>query len=139
MAKKSSLSIGRLILQIALGVMLALGGIMALQGGKGDPAAEAIRSIFDGNVEKILAVVFGVIELLAGILLVVELFCGDQFGKFDNLIMLIVIVVWIVAIVLIDFLGNNGILNGGGRDIFKWLYSLAGHLIVLGSMLILND
>lgn len=138
MSNKSTLSIGRMVLQIALGVMLAVAGIWALQG-DGDDAAAAIRSIFDGNIENILVIVFGVIELLAGILLIVELFAGERFGKFDSLLMIIVMIVWIVAIVLIDFLGAGGILKGGARHFLEWLYAFASHLIVLGAMLYLNN
>ncbi|MCI7080902.1 hypothetical protein, partial [Treponema porcinum] len=111
MAKKSGVTIGRLLLQLALGAMLAVAGIWSFQG-HGDDAVGAIRAVFDGNVENVLVVVFGVIELLAGIFLILELFMGDQFGKLDNILMLIVMIVWIVAIVLMDFLAKGGLLNG---------------------------
>lgn len=139
MAKKSGASVGRLILQLALGAMLAVAGIWAFSKNSGDDAVGAIRSIFDGNVENILVVVFGVIELLAGVFLILELFMGDQFGKLDNILMLIVMIVWIVAIVLMDFVGNGGLFNGGTDNFLKWLYTFAGHLIVLGAMITLND
>ena len=92
MAKKSGVTIGRLLLQLALGAMLAVAGIWSFQG-HGDDAVGAIRAVFDGNVENVLVVVFGVIELLAGIFLILELFMGDQFGKLDNILMLIVMIV----------------------------------------------
>ena len=72
MGKASSFSLGRLLLHIAVGVMLAVGGIWGLQGG-GDAAIDAIRSIFNGDVAKILVIVFSVIEILAGIFLLLEL------------------------------------------------------------------
>ena len=135
MAKSSNNSIGRIILQVALGVMLAVAGIWALADKKADPAVQALRSIFDGDAEKILVVVFAVIELLAGILLVVELFAGDRFGKFDNILGWIVIAVWAVAIVLMDFLDGNLL----KPDVLPWLYQLSGHCIILGSLIYLND
>lgn len=138
MAKKSGASIGRLVLQLALGAMLAVAGIWAFQGG-GDAASDAIKRIFGGDVGNILRIVFGVIELLAGVFLILELFMGDQFGKLDNILMLIVMIVWIVAIVLMDFVGNGGLFNGGIDNFLKWLYTFAGHLIVLGAMITLND
>lgn len=134
MAKKSSNSIGAIILQIGLGVMLAIAGIWALQGG-GDSAADSIRHIFDGDVEKIMVIVFGVIELLAGIFLVLELFIGDKFGSFGNIIELIVIIVWIVAIVLMDFLGGRFL----KPDFLAWLYNLAIHCAILGGLLYIHD
>lgn len=138
MAKKSGASIGRLVLQLALGAMLAVAGIWAFQG-SGDAASDAIKSIFSGDVGNILRIVFGVIELLAGVFLILELFMGDQFGKLDNILMLIVMIVWIVAIVLMDFIGNGGLFKGGTDNFLKWLYTFAGHLIVLGAMITLND
>lgn len=138
MSKESGMSLGRLLLQIAVGVMLAVAGIWALQGG-GDAAVGAIKEIFSGDLSRILCIVFGVIELLAGVLLIVELFAGDKFGKFDNILMFIIMIVWIVAIVLVDFLGKGGILNGGTRNFLSWLYNFASHLIVLGAMMYLNN
>ena len=127
MGKKSSASLGRFILQIALGCMLTVGGIWALQNG-GDFGATALRKMSD-----ILGIVYGVIELVAGVLLILELFVGDKFGKFDNILMLIIMIVWIVAIVVGDFL------NADFDPFLKWLYSLASHVIVLGAMWYLND
>ncbi|MCQ2610342.1 MAG: hypothetical protein MJ169_01210 [Treponema sp.] len=135
MAKKS-ISLGRLILQIALGCMLAIGGVWALMGG-GDFGASAIKEVFNGNVEKILVIAFGVIELLAGIFLLLELFLGDIFGKLDSLFVFIIIIVWIVAIVLSDFFGKGGILHGAA--FLPWLYSFASHLVVLGGLFAIKD
>lgn len=138
MSKGSGMSIGKVLLQLAVGVMLAVAGIWALQGG-GDPAVGAIKEIFNGDVANILAIVFGVIELLAGVLLIIELFAGERFGKFDNVLMFIIMIVWVIAIVLVDFLCEGGILKGGANNFLKWLYTFASHLIVLGAMVYLND
>lgn len=135
MAKKSTLSIGRLILQLALGIMLAVAGIVALQGGKANDAVQALKSIFDGDAEKIIVTIFAVIELLAGILLIVELFLGDKFGKVDNILGLVIIVVWAVAIVLMDFLDGHFL----EPDFLPWIGQLAEHAIVLGALIYLND
>ncbi len=133
MAKKSY-SFGRLLMQIALGAMLAIAGIWALMGG-GDFGAKAIGGLLNGTVGKICVIIFGVIELLAGIFLILELFMGDIFGKIDNILMLIIIIVWIIAIVLADFIG--GLFKGGFS--LEWLWSLASHVLVLGVMFNLKD
>ena len=125
---KTQRSFGRLILQIALGAMLVIGGIWALTGG-GDFGCVAITKLLGGA--KLIRMAFGVVELLAGIFLLLELFLGDIFGKLDNILMIIVWIVWIVAIVVGDIIGANFGL--------EWLYTLATHLIVLGAMLSLND
>lgn len=132
MAKKAGYSLTKWIIQIALGLLLAIGGIWGLQGG-GDFGIAALRDIFDGNAEKIVVVVFSVIELLAGLYLILELFIGDL-GKFDNILMLVILIVWIVAIVLGDFI--NGFLK---PNFIEWLWTLAGHLVVLGAIFYCKD
>ena len=101
-------SIGRLILQLALGCMLIVGGIWALQGG-GDFGALAIKSWLGKN----FGVIFGVIELVAGVLLVIECFTK--------------------AIVVGD------IIKGDFDPFLPWLYNFAGHVIILGALWSLND
>ena len=133
MAKsKDRMVLGRFILQIALGVMLAVAGIWALQGG-GDAAAAAITRVFNGSLGRTLKVVFGVIELLSGIFLILESFIGDRFGSLDDILQIIVMIVWIVAIVLMDFLGGN--FNLG----LSWFYQFASHMLVLGALIYLRD
>lgn len=132
--EKSGWTAVLLILQIAVGAMLAVGGIWALQGG-GDFAARAIKGLVSGNVENILVIVFGVIELLVGVFMILKIVIGDRFGSFGTVLALIAIVVWIVAIVLSDILGASGILNGGSKNFLEWLYTFAQHLIILGAIL----
>lgn len=132
--EKSGWTAALLILQIAVGAMLAVGGIRALQGG-GDFAARAIKGLVSGNVENILVIVFGVIELLVGVFMILKIVIGDRFGSFGTVLALIAIVVWIVAIVLSDILGASGILNGGSKNFLEWLYTFAQHLIILGAIL----
>ncbi len=138
MAKKSEVRLFWLVLNIAVGAMLAVGGIWALQGG-GDFGCKAIKSIFNGDIAKILAIVFGVIELLSGIFIILQLFIGDRMGTFGSILKLIVIIVWAVAIVLADFLGNGGLLNGGMNHFLSWLYEFAMHMIVLCALLVTRD
>ena len=115
MGKASNFSLGRLLLQIAIGAMFTVAGIWALQGG-GDAGVAAIRRLIDAkNVESILCIVFGVIELIAGVFLILSIFIGDKFGSFGKILMIIIMVVWIIAIVLIDFLGDGSLLNHGSR------------------------
>ena len=139
-SKTTHYSFGRILLQIALGAMLAVSGIWALQGG-GDAGIKAIRDIInDGTIESILCISYGIIELLAGVFLILKLFIGDRFGTFGNVIMIIILIVWIIAIVLIDFIGRGGILNHKGSfDFLDWTYHFAYHLIVLGAIIYLND
>lgn len=131
---KNQRSVSSILMQIALGCLFIVSGIWILQGGRGDEAAIAIRSIFDGNVENIVCIIFAVIELVAGVFLIMRLFVPLA-TSLDTLLMFIIMVTWIVAIVLIDFLGNGGILNGGAKNFLNWLYHFAYHLLVLGAII----
>ena len=82
MAKKS-FSVEKLIIQLSLGLLLAVGGIWGLQGG-GDFGINSLKSVFSGSAENIAVIVFSIIELLAGIYLVLELFIGSL-GKFKSI------------------------------------------------------
>ena len=140
MGKASNFSLGRLLLQIAVGAMLSVAGIWALQGG-GDAGIAAIRDLIDArNVESILCIVFGIIELIAGVFLILELFIGDKIGSLSKILMIIIMIVWIIAIVLIDFIGSGSLLNHGSRwNFLSWLYNFAYHLIVLGALVVLQN
>jgi len=108
--------------------MLIVGGIWAMQGG-GDFGAKAMASLLG----KTFGIIFGVIELLAGVLLVIECFTKDIFGKFDNILGLIIMIVWAVAIVVGD------IIKADFSPFLPWLYDFAGHIIILGALWSLND
>ena len=137
MGKASNFSLGRLLLQIAVGAMLTVAGIWALQGG-GDEGIAAIKYLIGArDFERILCIVFGIIELIAGVFLILELFIGDKIGSLGKVLTLIIIIVWIIAIVLIDFLGNHGLFKQ--NNFLNWLYNFAYHLIVLGALLVLQN
>ena len=140
MGKGSNFSLGRLLLQIAVGAMLTVAGIWALQGG-GDAGVAAIRSLIENrNVESILCIVFGIIELIAGIFLILSLFIGDKFGDLGKILMIIIMIVWIIAIVLIDFLGSGSLLKHSSHwNFLRWHYDFAYHLVVLGAIVVLQN
>ena len=92
MAKNSSVSIFWTVLNIAVGALLAVGGIWALQGG-GDFAADALRQIFSGDARKLVVLVFGVVELLSGIFIILQLFIGDRMGKLGSILKLVIVVI----------------------------------------------
>jgi len=129
-------SFGTILLQIALGLMFIVGGIWTLQNGKGDDIATAIRSIFNGNIANILCIVMAIIEIVLGVFLLLRLFVNLG-TSLDSILMLIVMIVWIVFMVLVDILGNNGILEviNHGKNFLNFLYRFATHLIVLGSII----
>ena len=144
-------SIGKLILQLAIGALLVVAGIWVFSNTNsgGDEAVKAIRKIFDNkDFGKMIGIVFGAIELVAGAFLILEPFVGI-FRNYTSLVIIAVLAIWIVATILIDFCGtgSGGLLKPSiaigdiekTEDFLKWLYQFAGHLTVIGALLYLRD
>ena len=144
-------SIGKLILQLAIGALLVVAGIWVFSNTNsgGDEAVKAIRKIFD-NIDfgKMIGNVFGAIELVAGAFLILDPFVGI-IRNYTSLVIIAVLAIWIVATILIDFCGtgSGGLLKPSiaigdiekTEDFLKWLYQFAGHLTVIGALLYLRD
>lgn len=146
-----NVSIGKLILQLAIGALLVVAGIWVFSNTQsgGDEAVKAIRKIFDNkDFGKMIGIVFGAIELVAGAFLILEPFVGI-IRNYTSLVIIAVLAIWIVATILIDFCGtgSGGLLKPSiaigdiekTEDFLKWLYQFAGHLTVIGALLYLRD
>ena len=136
---KKDFSLGLLLLQIALAAFFIVSGIVTLQGGKGDECVVAIRTVFKNSKDlaNLLCVVMGVIEVLCGALLALKIFVPVA-TNVNSILMFIILIVWIVAIVLIDVLGKGGLVNGFGGDFIAFLKVLSQHLLVLGAILLVK-
>jgi len=117
----SKKAIGFVLLQIALGLFLIVSGLFTIQldggflgkvqaGFSGNEVANAVRSFLKGDVANIVIFILGICELLAGIFLLISFFVNV--GKIEDTILLIIMIVWILVIVLVDIIGNGGLLNG---------------------------
>lgn len=131
-------TVGTLILQIALGLLFIVSGIWTLQNGKGDEIASAIRSIFSKDIAQVICIVFGIIEIVAGVFLLLRLFVFLN-TSLDTLLMIIIMICWIVAIVMIDFVGNDGLFNNLDNGFLGWLNRFARHLLILGAVIKVKD
>lgn len=131
---KNHKTIGTLFLQIALGILFIVSGIWTLQGGSGDEIAVAVKSVFSSDVSKIVCIVFGVIEIIAGIFLLIRLFIPLN-TNLDSVLMIIIMICWIIAIIMIDFMGNNSIFNNLNSGFLSFMNKFAYHLLVLGSLI----
>ncbi len=135
---KNGKSFGSLILQIALGLLFLVSGIWTIQSGNGSEIVSAIRSVFDGDLEKILVIVFAVIEIITGVFLILRLFLVLG-TNLDKLLMIIIMICWIICIVMTDFIGSNGILNYLNSDFLNFLYRFASHLLILGAIIKVSE
>ena len=147
MASKNKSSLGMLILQIALGCFLLAFGILTLQldkgilgklqaGVTGNEVAIAVNQILKGDAANIVIILLGVCEIVSGAFLLLSLF--TSLGKIASLFNLIVLIAWIVVIIVIDFMGPCGLLNGAFKNMWTFLFflkTLAMHMLVLGAIL----
>jgi len=115
-------SIGGFILYIATALYLLAGGV----GGLFFKAGE-IYGIAGGLFGVVGAIVFSLAALVAGVLLLIQLF-GMEFGIIE-FILIGFAVLWVIFIIVADFLGGFG-----KPDFWSWLGALAAHLIVLGTI-----
>ncbi len=136
--EKKSRTVGTILLQIALGLLFIVGGIWTLQGSRSDEISAAFYSIFDNDLAKIFCIVFGIIEIVAGVFLLLRLFVFLN-TNLDSVLMLIIMICWIVAIAIIDFIGSDGLFNNFDNGFLGWVNRFARHLLVLGAILKVKD
>lgn len=139
---KGATSMWKTVLQIALAVMLIIGGLnVFLNAGKiqslidaGDPLVTAVRNVFsNATVRDVVTYVLAAVELIAGILLILDFFNIKSLDKLDDIFLAIIMICWVVVfIVLGDFveLFKDGI---KGKEILPFLVSLAKNCIMVSA------
>lgn len=132
--ERNDKTLGTIVLQIALGLLFVVGGIWTLQGNRGDEIATALYSIFSRDAASIMCIVFGIIEIVAGSFLLLRLFAVLN-TNLDSFLMIIIMVCWIVAIIVIDFLGSGSIFKNFDRDFLPVVNRFARHLLILGAII----
>ena len=142
---KGTTSIWKTILQIALAVMFIIGGLNVfmnagkgfnqLIGATGDPLVTAVSNLFErGTLRDVIVYVLAAVELIAGVLLILDFFNVKSLDKLDDIFLAIIMICWVVVfIVLGDFVGlfKNGI---KGNEILPFLVSLAKNCLMVSAM-----
>jgi hypothetical protein len=128
-------SIGVYVLHISVALYLLVNGVLGFYGDKGELIG-VINTLFGrGNFAAALGAFFSVCAIVAGVMLLIELF-GFEFGITD-LILLIFICIWLVYIILVDII--NPIAQGGSAfrqgNIWIYLRELAAHAMIFGAIL----
>jgi hypothetical protein len=116
-------SIAGFILYIGTALYLLTAGVAGIFG-QGGQIVEMTK-IF-GGLSTAIAIIFSLAALVAGALLLLQLF-GMEFGIIE-VILLAFSILWIIFIIVIDIIGPLG----SRVNFWEWLSQLAGHLIVLG-------
>lgn len=143
----SNRSLSGLVLRIALAFFLIISGILTLQLDSGlvgrlqaefggNEIASAVHSFLKGDAANLVVIFLGILELIAGVFLLMEFFVNT--GSFSSFVLLIILILWIVVIVLVDIIGAGGLLKGAFRNMntfLAFLKSLTAHLLILGAIL----
>ena len=123
--------VGQLLWKISVALYLIANGVLGLsKNGRGD-----FRTIFDfvfkGSFADMVVMIVSIIALLAGILVLFELF-KVKFSFLDELLF-VVAVIWFVYVIIEIIYWLRG---GVGNSLWDIIQKLAVHLMVLSSLLI---
>ncbi|MDA3955302.1 hypothetical protein [Oceanispirochaeta sp.] len=124
----------RYFLQLTLGVSLIVFGIMALNGyqSTGQELMRGLNKMF-GKSNNLYPSIFGVVQLAAGIILILKLFVALSPGLF-KVIHLIICILWLINIVFSFFVSN--FLE---PDFIRWLGAMAPQLVILLSLWLVGE
>ena len=136
MGKTSERGLGAILIRIALAAYFIITGLCMLGVGgsvKASEAGAAIMEIFSGDLAKIIVIIVGVLLLVGGFCIAVTLF--HDLGTFENTIMIILTVLWIVIAVVADgFSRSFGVKNLDKNAMF-WILNVAKDLLIIGGLL----
>jgi len=121
-------SIGGFILYIATALYLLAAGITGLFGRGGEFYGMVSGILGGGGISTAVALIFSLAAVVAGILLLLQLF-GMEFGIIEYILIAFAIL-WIVFILINDII----VPLRGSIDFWTWLRTLAGHLVVLSAI-----
>lgn len=135
-------SIGVVLLQISVALFLLVSGITGLlSSSAGDlaPVVEFFNSLFrSSSVLTVMIIILSISQIIGGFFLITELFTTDL--RITDMILVILIILWIINIVLVDFVGPFGsgsILRSTG-SLLLYLGTLSSHLMVLGALVLVT-
>lgn len=135
-------SIGVVLLQISVALFLLVSGITGLlSSSAGDlaPVVEFFNSLFrSSSVLTVMIIILSISQIIGGFFLITELFTTDL--RITDMILVILIILWIINIVLVDFVGPFGsgsILRSTG-SLLRYLGTLSSHLMVLGALVLVT-
>jgi hypothetical protein len=143
MAKNPKETLGVLastkIQQLLIALLFIAMGLMgfASASGAGSQLSRELSNMFGGDRELLLNIL-SALELLCGVFLVVQFFMKGIPDKFGKLALTVILIFWLALIVILDILTIN---FGGfkGADWFSWIEQVVLHLIVLASIVQLQN
>ena len=136
MAKNSNRGLGALFLRIALAAYFIITGLCMLGVGgsiKSSEAGAAIYEIFSGDLAKIVAIIVAIVLLIGGVCIAITIF--RDLGSWDNTVMLILTIIWIVIAVVADVFSRSFGVNKLDGDAMFWILNVAKDLLIIGGLL----
>lgn len=99
---KGMTSIWKTVLQIAVAVMLIIGGISVFTNGAKDELVKAVGNLFRaGTLRDVVVWVLAAIEIITGVLLILDFFHINSLDRLDDIFLLIIMVAWIVVFMVL--------------------------------------
>ena len=136
MGKTTNRGLGALFIRIALAAYFIITGLCMLGVGgsvKASQAGAAIYEIFSGDLAKILVIVVAILLLIGGVCIAITIF--RDLGSWDNTIMLIITVLWIVIAVVADIFSRSFGVSKLDGDAMFWILNVAKDLLIIGGLL----
>lgn len=140
---KGSVAIWKTLLQIALATMLIIGGCNVFFGNfftkiaYSDELIAAVGGLFNnGTLKNIVVYALAVVEILAGILLILDLFNIKSLDKLDDICILIIMILWLVVFIVF---GDIIPLIKGNIKFLEFCSRLSKDLIILCSFGIIKS
>jgi hypothetical protein len=131
MAKTAKVSMGLILMYIAVAIYLFATGIIDLAGNRfsGGEIRQGVHAIFKGDLANIVVIVLAVLAIIAGVFMLLKIF-GIAIPSID-LILVILAIAWLVFIILFDFIDSLF-----KPDFLPWLKTFGAHLMGLGGILL---
>lgn len=99
---KGMTSIWKTVLQIAVAVMLIIGGISVFTNGAKDELVKAVGNLFRaGTLRDVVVWVLAAIEIITGVLLILDFFHINSLDRLDDIFLLIIMIAWIVVFMVL--------------------------------------
>lgn len=129
---KGAASFWSTILQIALAIMLIIGGCNVFFGRflYSDELISNVSPLFNGTLKDVVIYTLAVIEIIAGVLLILDLFKVKSLDKLDDICILIIMILWLVVFIV---LGDIIPLIKGNLRFVNFLAKISKDLVILCS------
>lgn len=127
------------VLQILVAFLFIAMGFLGFssQNGLGNQISRELSKMFGGDNELLLSLI-SALELICGVFLVVQLFVKGIPDRFVKLALIAILVFWVVLIALLDILSTD-FARLNGSQWFSWLEQIVSHLIVLATIIQIQE